>query len=59
MRRVDVVALVFGVLLTAAAAAFLWLALVGPIDERIIQIGTPILLVGVGVSGLALSRNRT
>ncbi len=59
MRRVDVVALVLGVVLTAVAVMSLWSTLVGAIDWRIVQIVAPLGLVATGIIGLALSRNRT
>ena len=58
MRRLDVVALVFGVLLTGVALASLWLSFTGSIDWQVIKIAAPLALVVVGVAGLALSRNR-
>ena len=59
MRRVDVVALVLGVVLTAVAVMSLWSTLVGAINWRIVQIVAPLGLVATGIIGLALSRNRT
>jgi hypothetical protein len=59
MRRVDVVALVLGVVLTAVAVMSLWSTLVGAIDWRVVQIVAPLGLVATGIIGLALSRNRT
>ena len=52
----DVVALVFGLLLTGVAAAALWLAVVGQLDWSLLRTAAPIALVVVGVLGLALSR---
>ncbi len=54
----DVVALVFGVLLSAAAAAGLWLSFIGPLDWSVMKIVAPLGLVVVGIVGLALSRHR-
>lgn len=60
MRRTyDVVALIFGVLLSCLAVGSLWLSFVGPINWHVIQIIAPLGLVAVGVVGLALSRNRS
>lgn len=59
MKRVDVVALVFGVLLTGVAAGALWFSFTGSIDWALVRVVTPLSLVVVGVLGLALSRNRT
>jgi uncharacterized membrane protein YuzA (DUF378 family) len=59
MRRVDVVALVLGVVLTAVAVLSLWSTLVGAINWGIVQIVAPLGLVATGIIGLALSRNRT
>lgn len=59
MKRVDVVALVAGLLLTGTASVSLWLAFMGSIDWHLVSIATPVVLVVVGVLGLALSRSRT
>lgn len=56
--RPDVVALVAGVVLTGLALAVLWNSLVAPLDWALVRIVAPLVLVGVGVVGLALSRNR-
>ena len=58
MRRLDVVALVSGVLLTGVAAASLWWSITGSINWELLKIVAPLALVAVGVVGLALSRNR-
>lgn len=58
MRRLDVVALVSGVLLTGIAAASLWWSITGAINWEVLKIVAPLALVAVGVAGLALSRNR-
>ena len=58
MRRLDVVALVSGVLLTGVAAASLWWSITGSINWELLKIAAPLALVAVGVVGLALSRNR-
>jgi membrane protein YdbS with pleckstrin-like domain len=52
----DVVALVFGLLLTCVAAAALWLAVVGSLNWSLLRTAAPIALVVVGVLGLASSR---
>ena len=57
-RSYDVVALIFGVMLTCVSAGSLWLAFIGPIDWRVVKIIAPLGLVAVGILGLALSRNR-
>jgi hypothetical protein len=59
MKRVDVVALVAGLLLTGVAACSLWLTFTGSIDWEVIRVAAPLVLVVVGVLGLALSRNRS
>jgi hypothetical protein len=59
MKRVDVVALVAGLLFTAVASASLWLAFTGSIRWDLLKVAAPLTLVVVGVIGLALSRNRT
>ncbi len=56
--RPDVVALIAGVVLTGLAMTVLWSALVAPLSWAIVRIVGPLVLVGVGVVGLALSRNR-
>ena len=57
-RSYDVVALIFGLMLTCLAAASLWHSLVGPIDWHVVKIVAPLALTAVGVLGLVLSRNR-
>ena len=59
MKRVDVVALVFGVLMTGIAVGSLWFAFTGSIDWGLLRVAAPLALVVVGVVGLALSRNRS
>ncbi len=51
MRRVDVVALVLGIVLTALAALSLWSTLVGSIDWGMVQIVAPLGLVATGIVG--------
>lgn len=58
MKRLDVVALVTGLLLTTVAAGSLWLSFVGSISWPMVRVVAPLALVVVGVLGLALSRNR-
>lgn len=58
MRRLDVVALVFGLLLTALGAASLWATFGGPFDWRLLQVAAPVTLVAVGALGLVMSRSR-
>lgn len=57
-RRFDVVALIFGVLLSGAGFVSLWLSFVGSVDWHLLKIVAPLALVVLGVLGLALSRNR-
>lgn len=52
----DAVALVFGLLLTGVAAAGLWLSVTGSLDWSLLKTLAPLVLVVVGVLGLALSR---
>jgi hypothetical protein len=59
MRNPDVVALVFGLLLSAVAVAALWQSFVGALDWELLKIAAPLALVMIGVLGLALSRNRS
>lgn len=58
MRRLDVVALITGVLLTGIAIASLWWSVTGWLNWDVLKIVAPLSLVAVGVVGLALSRNR-
>jgi hypothetical protein len=59
MRKTyDVVALIFGLVLSSVALGSLWLTFVGPLDWQVIRIVAPMGLVAVGVLGLVLSRNR-
>ena len=58
MRKPDIVALVFGVLVTAIALVSLWLSFVGSVNWQVIRVAAPLCLVLVGIVGLALSRNR-
>jgi hypothetical protein len=51
-----VVALVFGLLFTAVAAAALWQSVIGTLHWSLLKTVTPLALVTVGVLGLALSR---
>lgn len=59
MKRVDVVALIFGLLLTGVAAGTLWFIFTGSIDWPLLRVAAPLGLVVVGMIGLALSRNRS
>ena len=56
MKRFDVVALVTGVCFAGLALAVLTDALVGPLSWALVKIVVPVVLVVVGVAGLALSR---
>jgi hypothetical protein len=56
MKRFDVVALVTGVCFLGLALAVLANALVGPVSWALVKIAAPLVLVVVGVVGLALSR---
>jgi hypothetical protein len=59
MRKTyDVVALIFGLLLSSVALGSLWLTFVGPLNWQVIRIVAPMGLVTIGVVGLVLSRNR-
>ena len=59
MKRLDVVSLIFGLLLTAVAAGSLWLSFTGSLDWQLVKVAAPTALILVGVLGLVLSRNRT
>lgn len=56
MKRFDVVALVTGVCFLGLALAVLADALLGPLSWALVKIVAPLVLVLVGVVGLALSR---
>jgi len=56
VKRFDVVALVTGVCFLGLALAVLANALVGPVSWALVKIAAPLVLVVVGVVGLALSR---
>ena len=58
-RRPDVVALVAGVCFACLAVAVLTDALLAPLTWAVVKVVAPIVLVVVGVAGLALSRNRS
>jgi hypothetical protein len=58
-RSRDVVALIFGVVMTSVAVGSLWLSFVGPINWQLVKIIAPLGLIAAGVLGLALSRNRS
>ena len=57
-RQRDVVALVFGLLLTGIAGTTLWISLVGPVSWKLLTTAAPLALVVIGVVGLLLSRRR-
>ena len=56
MKRFDVVALVTGICFLGLALAILANALVGPVSWALVKVVAPVVLVVVGVAGLALSR---
>lgn len=56
MKRFDVVALVTGVCFLGLALAVLTTAVLGPLSWGLVKIVAPLVLVVVGVAGLALSR---
>lgn len=58
MRRVDVVSLLWGLLMTTVASGSLWLAVTGSISWSMVSVVAPLALVVFGLLGLALSRNR-
>jgi hypothetical protein len=59
MRSVDVTAFVIGVVLSGVAVLALWMAFAGSVDWGIVRIVAPLILVAVGILGLALARNRS
>jgi ATP/ADP translocase len=56
VKRFDVVALVTGICFLGLALAILANALVGPVSWALVKVVAPVVLVVVGVAGLALSR---
>ena len=52
----DVVALVFGLILTGVAVAALWLSFTGSLNWSVLRTATPLALVTIGGVGRALSR---
>jgi hypothetical protein len=58
MKRVDVVSLISGLLLSTIAVFALWTAIAGRIEWSVLRVAGPLTLVVVGVLGLALSRGR-
>jgi hypothetical protein len=56
VKRFDVVALVTGVCFVGRALAVLANALIGPLSWALVKVVAPLVLVVVGVAGLALSR---
>ena len=58
-RRPDVVALVLGMLFTVLAVGLLVDTLVVGLTWAVVKVVAPLVLVAVGVAGLALSRNRS
>jgi hypothetical protein len=56
VKRFDVVALVSGVCFLGLALVVLTDALVAPVTWAVVKIVAPVVLVVVGVAGLALSR---
>jgi hypothetical protein len=56
VKRFDVVALVTGVCFLGLALVVLTDALVAPVTWAVVKIVAPVVLVVVGVAGLALSR---
>ena len=56
-RRYDVVAMIFGLLVTGVALGSLWLTFVGSLNWGLVKIIAPLGLVAAGVLGLAMSRN--
>lgn len=57
-RRYDVVAMIFGLLVTGVALGSLWLTFIGSLNWALVKIIAPLGLVAAGVLGLAMSRNR-
>jgi hypothetical protein len=58
-RRPDAVSLVLGLLATILAIGGLWLSLGGSVNWTTLKIAAPLVLVLVGIIGLAASRPRS
>lgn len=58
-RRPDTVSLVLGLLTTVLAAAGLWMSIGGTLNWAAVKIAAPLILVVIGIIGLAASRSRT
>lgn len=58
-KRVDVLALTAGLLLTGTAAASLWVTFGGTLSWAVLRVLIPLVLVVIGVLGLMLTRNRS
>lgn len=58
-RRLDAVSLILGLLVTVLAAGGLWHSLGGDISWSMIKIAAPLILVLIGIIGLAVSRPRS
>lgn len=56
--RLDVVALIVGVLLVGVAGCALWYTYTERISWQLLRVAAPLTLVVIGVLGLSLSRNR-
>ena len=55
-RRVDVLALIVGLVAMGVATGILVNELAGPLNRQLVSIGAPVGLVVLGVLGLALNR---
>jgi hypothetical protein len=58
-RRPDTVSLILGLLTTVLAAGGLWVSLGGEIAWSTVKIAAPLVLVLIGIIGLAASRPRS
>lgn len=58
-RRPDAVSLILGLLTTALAACGLWVSLGGDISWSTVKIAAPLVLVLIGIIGLAVSRPKS
>ncbi|MBO0812498.1 MAG: hypothetical protein J2P23_10690 [Microlunatus sp.] len=58
-RRPDAVSVVLGLLATMLAIGGLWLSLGGNVDWSALRVAAPLVLVLVGIIGLAASRPRS
>ncbi len=58
-QRPDTVSLILGLLATVLALTGLWMSVGGSIDWSAVKVAAPLILVVIGIIGLAVSRPKT